>query len=65
MIKRCSAPSSANDLCQALQQNLAPKVFTPAMGVCYMFNFGQGQRLKVGGTKLASGLKLDIDIECK
>ena len=60
MIKDCKAPVGF-DSCQILRQNSGPKVFTPAMGVCYIYNFDQ----KVDAARVGSGLELEIDIESK
>ena len=61
MIKDCKAPAVFEDSCKILRQNSGAKVFTPAMGVCYIYSFDQ----KVDAAKVGSGLELEIDIESK
>ena len=66
MFKGCSfGGSNSAGACTELMGNKGPKVFTPGMGLCYMFNFGtnQSQNLEMNNANANTGLRLEIDIE--
>ena len=61
MIKNCKFQSGL--ACHILVNNLGPKIFTPSIGVCYVFNFGIIEGNVTANIPTAdSGLQLDIDI---
>ena len=61
MIKNCKFQSGL--ACHILVNNLGPKIFTPSIGVCYVFNFGIIEGNVTANSPTAdSGLQLDIDI---
>ena len=66
MFKSCSfGGSDRSGACIELIGNKGHKVFTPGMGLCYMFNFGSNhsQDLTMSYANANNGLRLDIDIE--
>ncbi len=69
MIKSCSfGGGKPSVVCEMLRNNTAPKVFTPGMGLCHIFNFGstnQSENLAMETSNSNTGLRLEIDIECK
>ena len=66
MIRSCSFGALMNNsACDNFIENGGEKVFTPSVGVCYVFNFGtNGLNLKAESADSSGGLKLEIDIEC-